>query len=253
MIAQEWIPYLIVCPLVFVAGLVDAIAGGGGLISLPAYLITGLPAHLAIATNKLSAGMGTALATWRFSRSGYIPWKLALCCVPCALVGSNLGARLALSLDDAAFKIVMLLILPFTALYVLRGKNLAAPREPYPFGKTLLLGMGAALVVGVYDGFYGPGTGTFLLLLFTGAAHLRLSEANGVTKVVNLATNISALSVFLLNGKVLLPLGLTAGCFSIAGNYIGARFFDRGGVKLVRPLIVAVLLICFVRVLCDLL
>ena len=86
--------FLIVCPLVFLAGLVDAMAGGGGLISLPAYLISGLPVHYAIGTNKLSSGMGTTLATWRFARSGYIHWKLAFFCAVCALIGSTTGAQI---------------------------------------------------------------------------------------------------------------------------------------------------------------
>ena len=106
--------FLIVCPLVFLAGLVDAMAGGGGLISLPAYLISGLPVHYAIGTNKLSSGMGTTLATWRFARSGYIHWKLALFCAVCALVGSTTGARLALLIPDAAFRVIMLVVLPLT-------------------------------------------------------------------------------------------------------------------------------------------
>ena len=89
--------YLIVCPLVFLAGYIDAVAGGGGLVSLPAYLISGLPAHYAIATNKLSSAMGTTLTTIRYARDGFIPWKQAIFCVIFALIGSSCGAELALS------------------------------------------------------------------------------------------------------------------------------------------------------------
>ena len=245
--------YLIVCPLVFLGGLVDAVAGGGGLITLPAYLIAGLPAHLAIGTNKLSACMGTSLATWRFARKGYIPWKLALPCALFALAGSSAGARLTLLIDEGVFKLVMLAVLPLTGAYVLLGKPLRAELEPFSFRKTLLLSMAAALVIGVYDGFYGPGTGTFLLLLLTAAARMKLQEANGATKLINLFTNISALVVFLFSGNVLLPLGLAAGCFGIAGNYVGARFFERGGARSVKPLMVLVLAIFFVKVLLELL
>lgn len=192
--------FLIVCPLVFLAGLVDAMAGGGGLISLPAYLISVLPVHYAIGTNKLSSGMGTTLATWRFARSGYIHWKLALFCAVCALVGSTTGARLALLIPDAAFRVIMLVVLPLTGL-----------------------------------------------------AHLTLASANGIAKVINLTTNLSALVVFFLNGKVLLLLGLVAGCFSIFGNYIGTRCFDKGGAKAVKPLMIVVLCIFFIKVLWELL
>lgn len=251
----EFVPYLIVCPLVFIAGFVDAVAGGGGLISLPAYLISGIPVHMAIGTNKLSSGMGTALATFRYARSGYVPWKLAAFCAVCALIGSACGAELALLIGDGVFKIIMLVILPLVALYVLRGKALASDTEKEPLcaWKTTAISMAVALIVGAYDGFYGPGTGTFLILLLTGPAHLCLAEANGIAKVINLSTNIAALTVYLFNGKVIFPLGLTAGCFSIAGNYIGTRFFAKGGAKSVKPIILIVLAIFFIKVLTEVL
>lgn len=243
--------FLIVCPLAFLAGLVDAVAGGGGLISLPAYMISGLPVHYAIGTNKLSSGMGTAIATWKFSKNGYILWKPALICSVCALIASNLGARLGLLLNDYIFKILLLIILPLTALYIFKSRSLESEKEPYPPSKTLYLSMAVASIIGVYDGFYGPGTGTFLILLLTGMAHMKLSEANGVAKVINLTTNFSGLSVLLLHGKVLILLGLVAGIFSIIGNYIGTRFFERGGVKFVKPMILIVLIIFFVKVLVE--
>lgn len=247
------LPFFIVCPLTFLGGLVDAMAGGGGLISLPAYLIAGLPAHMAIGTNKLSSGMGTTLATLRFAKSGYIQWGRGLLCALCAVVGSSLGARLALLLDDTVFKALMLVVLPLTALYVLRARSLDQVRPPLSWGKTTAIAMVVALVLGVYDGFYGPGTGTFLILLLTGLAHLSLTDANGTAKVINLTTNLSALAVFLFHGKVLLPLGLAAGCFSILGNYLGTRFFDQGGSRVVKPVMLGVLGVFFLKVLSDLL
>lgn len=245
--------FLIVCPLVFLAGFVDAVAGGGGLISLPAYLISGLPAHYAIGTNKLSSAMGTAIATAKFAKNGYINWKTALICSACALVASNLGARLGLLLEDEIFKIILLIIVPLTAIYLLTHKVIETEREPFSTYKTLAISFVIALVIGVYDGFYGPGTGTFLILLLTSMAHMTLSQANGIAKVINLTTNLSALSVMLINDKVMIVLGLVAGVFSIAGNYIGAKFFDRGGAKFVKPLIIVVLVIFFVKVLLEVL
>ncbi|MDY3993244.1 MAG: TSUP family transporter [Evtepia sp.] len=245
------VQFFIVCPLVFLAGFADAVAGGGGLISLPAYLMAGLPVHTAIGTNKLSSAMGTAMAVGRFSRQGYIPWKGAALYVACALVGSAGGARLALLLDDEVFRTVMLVILPLTALYLLRSRRFGQAQAPYPPPKTLAIGVGIALGVGVYDGFYGPGTGTFLLLLLTAAAHMSLENANGIAKVINLTTNLTALVMFWVNGKVLLPLGLTAGVCSVAGNYLGTRFFDKGGAKAVKPVMLAVLAVFFIRVLTE--
>lgn len=243
-------PYLIVCPLVFLAGFIDAIAGGGGLISLPAYMIVGLPAHIAIGTNKLSAAMGTAIATYRFGKSGYIKLKLALICAGFAIIGSTIGANIALLINEYMFKIIMLIILPVTAFYLIRSKNFDKSNEtiPYSYTKTILLSLPISFVVGIYDGFYGPGTGTFLLLLFTGLAHMNLNMAAGTTKAINLVTNVTAIVVFILNGTILYPLGIVAGLFSIAGNYIGTKFFSQKGAKFVKPVIIVVLSIFFIKV-----
>ena len=139
--------YLLLCPLVGIAGFVDAIAGGGGLISLPAYLIAGIPVHNALGTNKLSSTMGTTAATVRYARSGFIPWQQALLCVLFALAGSSLGAKLALTIPTRTFSILMLVILPLTACYLLRSQGLTQEREPYPFRKTLLISLPIALVL----------------------------------------------------------------------------------------------------------
>ncbi len=246
---MSWTQYLIVCPLVFLGGFVDAIAGGGGLISLPAYLIAGLPVHMSIGTNKISSAMGTTLTTWKFWKAGYIKPKLCLLCAVFALIGSAGGANLALLVSDRVFKIILLFVLPLTALYVFKSKAMdTAGKEPLPPGKTAAIASVLALVIGVYDGFYGPGTGTFLLLLLTGLAHMSLNDAAGTTKVINLSTNVAALVTYLVNGQVWLPLGLTAGLFGIAGNYMGARSFVSKGSKIVKPLIAVVLAIFFIRV-----
>ena len=246
---MSWTQYLIVCPLVFLGGFVDAIAGGGGLISLPAYLIAGLPVHMSIGTNKISSAMGTTLTTWKFWKAGYIKPKLCILCAVFALIGSAGGANLALLVSDRVFKIILLFVLPLTALYVFKSKAMdTAGKDPLPPAKTALIASALALVIGVYDGFYGPGTGTFLLLLLTGLAHMSLNDAAGTTKVINLSTNIAALVTYLVNGQVWLPLGLTAGLFGIAGNYMGARSFVSKGSRIVKPLIAVVLAIFFVRV-----
>lgn len=245
--------YLIICPLVGLAGFVDAIAGGGGLISLPAYLIAGLPTQAALATNKMSACMGATIAAGKYAKSGFIPWKTAIPCVLFAMLGSNLGAQIVLLIDDYYFKRLMLVILPLTALYIYRNKVMAQERPALPFWQTAIIGSTVSFAIGIYDGFYGPGTGVFLILLLTSLAHYGLKEANGLCKAINWTTNVSSLAVFLMNGRVLLPLGLTAGLFSIAGSYLGARTFEKKGAQSVKPLMLVVVAIFFVKVLLEIL
>lgn len=251
---MSWLTFVIVCPLVGLAGFVDAIAGGGGLISLPAYLLTGIPTHMAIGTNKLSSGMGTLVATAEFARSGYIRVKLALLAVICAIIGANFGSHLALMLSDHWFRLFLLVVLPLTALYLLWHKSALATTPTIalsPQKTTVYTGL-IAVVLGAYDGFYGPGAGTFMLLALTAIAHLPLHDAAGTTKVINLTTNLTSLVVFLFNGKVYLLLGVTAGAFSILGNHLGATYFKHFGGRGARPLILLVLTIFFGKTLWDL-
>ena len=244
--------YFIICPLCFLAGFVDSIAGGGGFISLPAFLFAGLPVHAAIATNKLQATMGTAVATLRYALAGYLARGSAAIGVSCGLLGSALGARLALATNDFAFRIIMLAILPIAAIYVLRTKDLGKNAEkPLPPSQALSLIATIALVIGVYDGFYGPGTGTLLMLLLTVWARQNLQQATGTTKAINLATNVAALAIFLWKGAALIPLGLTAGLFSICGNWLGAHFFTQKGTRIARPIILTVLVLFAIKLVTD--
>lgn len=245
--------YLIICPLVGLAAFVDAVAGGGGLISLPAYLIAGLPVHYAIGTNKLSACMGATVSAGKYAKAGFIPWRTAIPCVIAAMFGSSLGAKLALLVSDYYFKRLILVILPLTAVYILKDKSMSADKEPLPFWLECGIGSLVSFVIGIYDGFYGPGTGVFLILLLTGLAHFNLKQANGLSKAVNWMTNVSALAVYLLNGKVMIGIGLAAGMFSLVGGYLGARTFEKKGAQTVRPLMLIVLTIFFVKILTEIL
>ena len=183
-----------------------------------------------------------------------MPLKLSACGIIFAMLGSSLGARTALLISDHAFKILMLFILPVTAIYVFKSQNLLTEeKDSSPITtRTYIICVLVAFFLGFYDGFYGPGAGTFMLLLLAGAAKLSVQKANGVTKAINFATNIAAIAVYFMNGKVIFIVGATAGLFSIAGNYIGARFFEKGGAKAVRPVILVVLSLFFVRVIYDL-
>ena len=250
--------YLIVCPLVFLAGFVDSIAGGGGLISLPAYIIAGVPAHFAIGTNKLSSTLGTSISTCRYLKQGYLKGKQLILPVVCAcftaLAGSYLGSSFSMMVSDTVLKHMMMVVLPIVAFYVLRNKNMGAETEQQalPVRAMLCISMAVAFVIGMYDGFYGPGTGTFLILIFMGLAHMTSMEAAAYTKIVNLSSNIASLVTFLVSGQVILPLGLAAAVFSIAGHYTGAGMVLKNGTKIIRPIILVVLALLFIEIVFNL-
>lgn len=243
--------FIIVCPMVFLAGFVDAIAGGGGLISLPAYLIAGVPAHMALGTNKMSSMMGTAIATGRFAKNGYIQFKKVVWFIVAALIGSSIGSNLTLLVSDKILQYMMIVILPIVAFYVMRNKKMGddSLAGTLPERKSFLIALASALIIGIYDGFYGPGTGTFLLLVLTGAARYTMKEAAGTTKAINLSSNVAAFVTFVIHGKIIYTLGLAAAICSILGNYIGSGLVMGNGQKIVRPLILVVLAILFVKIL----
>lgn len=241
--------FLIVCPLIFLASFVDAVAGGGGLISLPAYFLAGVPIHNAIATNKLSSAAGTCISTWRFCKNKYADLCLAIPSVLVALAGSALGANIALITSDKILKITLLAVLPVAAFYVFRSKDMERKSSVPIKGKAkYAIVITASFVIGAYDGFYGPGTGTFLILIYTGMARMDIKTAAGNTKLVNLASNMAALATFLLHGKIIFPLGLAASVFSIAGHYLGSGMVMKNGTKIVRPIILAVLALLFIKI-----
>ena len=242
--------YLIVLPGVFLAGLIDSIGGGGGLISIPAYLMAGLPPHLAIGTNKLSAGFGTMLSTWRFYREGLMDLKLALPSIVCAFIGSALGSRLSMLVAEGILEKVMYVILPIAAIAVL-NKDAFSDRsasEELPRKKIVIISCIAALLIGCYDGFYGPGTGSFLIIAFTVLGKMDVTHANAQAKAINVTTNITSMAVFLIGGQVILPLGIAAAALNMLGNYIGSSLAIKNGAKITRPVIIIVLVLLFINV-----
>ena len=243
--------FLIVCPMLFLAGLVDAIGGGGGLISLPAYLLAGVPVHQAVATNKLSNSCGTALVTFRFIKNKLINFKLAVPSVIAAIIGSSIGANISLSLEEATMENILLFVLPMAAFIVL-NKHLfhdnGSEQIKLDF-RTYVTAILSAFFIGGYDGLYGPGTGTFLIIAFTVFAKMSIGSSNAHSKIINLTTNITSLVIFILNGQVIFVLGLAAALCNMAGGYIGAGLAMKKGAGIVKPIILFVLFLLLLKIL----
>lgn len=248
--------YLIVCPLVFLGGFVDSIAGGGGLIALPAYLLAGLPTHYAMGTNKTAMSCGTLASALNYFRAGQIDLKVGILAAAGSFLGGAVGSSFALLITESTLKLILLAILPAVALFLLLKRNFGtggrAPEErsgARPAVLALLIG----LIIGCYDGLIGPGTGTFFILAFTAALGFDLLKSSGCAKVANLSSNVASMIVFLRDGKVLLPLAVPAALFAIGGHWCGAKLAISGGSRYVRYMIFFVIGFLFLKTAFDLL
>jgi len=241
------------CPLVFLAGFIDSAAGGGGLITIPAYMLTGMPAHLVFGTNKLSAAIGTTVAAGRFVKNKAIDVRTAVISGIVSLIGAAIGSQLALLLDDRTFRLVMIIAVPCVALFLLIRKDRAyeGGHENLSPGKSAVLASVIGFSIGLYDGIIGPGTGTFAIIAYNTFMKYDYKTASGNAKILNLASNVASLFTFALAGNVLFVIGLPAAVFGVAGNYIGSGFAIRKGAKFIRPMLFIVLGMLLIKVIYD--
>ena len=226
------------------AGFIDSIAGGGGLISLPAYYLY-LSPHLAAGTNKVSASIGAIASVLRYSRSKNIDWLPALLATAGTIPGAYFGAQALKAIDERIILKAMIVLLPLLCVFLIfrRGaiqRVKSVGKWKYPVYAAI------GLVVGFYDGMVGPGTGTFLILLFSGVTGMAPLMASGTAKVVNLASGLSSLVSFMRGSYVYWRLGMAAGAFSVAGNLIGSGLAIKRGAKVIQGVLVAVLALILV-------
>ena len=243
---------LILCPLIFLAGFIDAIAGGGGLISLNSYQAVGIRDQYALGTNKFSSLVGCTVASVNYIRTGNIHLPSLIPSVICALTGSFFGSKVALGLSGRAFNLIMLIATPVVALLVFFKKDYS-PRSQKTRSTASYVFLGAliGLVVGFYDGFYGPGAGMFMQFGFIMIAGLEIKKACGNARIVNWSSNLAALFNFVRYGYVVYEIAIVCALFSILGNFIGSRLAIRKDVKIVRPAMLIVTGLLFVKLVID--
>lgn len=214
--------YLI--PLAFVAGVVDAIAGGGGVFTVPALLYSGLPPALVLGTNKVVSTCGTTAATWTFWKSGNANPAFLKFTIPCAAVGALIGASVASSIPASVMRpMIAWGIIALAIYFFLRPKLGLTGTYHDAQQNNRAATCGAVFTIGFYDGIFGPGTGTFLTTLLVRFLHMDFLRAAGNTKALNLTSNVIALGVFLWMGNVVFSFGIPMALANIAGGFIGAR------------------------------
>lgn len=234
----------------FVAGFIDAVVGGGGLIQLPALLI-GFPDRAVatlFGTNKIAALSGTSVAAWQYSRRIKFDYRFLFTVAVFAFGASICGARLVSLVRAEVLKPVILVILIVMAIYIYVKKDLGTVQgKLLPLRLKLLFGALVGGVVGFYDGFFGPGTGSFLILGFVVLVGFEFVTASAYAKVINCLTNISALMVFISQGHFILGIGLAMAAMNIAGNIVGSRMAMRKGNGFVRNVFLLVVSLLIVR------
>ncbi len=242
---------LIICPLLFMAGFIDSVAGGGGLISTPAYMLAGLPMHEVLGTNKVSAALGTGLAAGKYIKSGKVEWRTAIISSILSFAGSFAGSQIALMIDRTMLKTAFTFILPFIACFVLFNKSADSGVQKL-FGIRMYIAAGIiGFVIGMYDGLIGPGTGTFLIFAYTMVIGFDYIKAGGNAKIINLSSNVAAAASYLLAGKVMWAFVVPAAASNMLGNYLGSSYAIKHGGKAVKKMLIVVLIGIFIKLITD--
>lgn len=225
----------------FLAGLVDSIAGGGGMITIPALFLAGLPPLTALGTNKLQSLFGSLSATIAYARAGHVHLKSQWLEALLALTGGIAGALLATILPTDILKVILPFLLIAVALYFAFKPNLDNQDRARRIG-TMLFTFTIPPLLGFYDGVFGPGAGSFLMLAFVSLAGYGLLKATAHTKLLNFSSNLGSFAVFALVGAMYWKLGIIMGIAQFTGAQIGARLASKNGARLIKPLLV---IVCF--------
>lgn len=247
----DWTIILVIIAFGFLAAFIDAVVGGGGLISIPALLAIGLPPATALGTNKLASAFGSLTSALRYLRSGKVDLKIVYKLFPLSFVASICGAILAVYLPAELLKPLVIVILTCVLIYTVMKKDWGSIRTYQRLSLTkLILFVGVIMLIGFYDGFLGGGTGSFLMFAFLIIGFDFLSAA-GNAKVLNFASNFGALLLFIYLGHVNFVIGLSMAASMIVGSYVGAWFALKYGVGYVKVLFVVVTSILIVKNLID--
>lgn len=249
---------IIICPLILISGILDAIVGGGALISIPTYIAAGLPTHYAYGTNKFASFLGTFTSAFRYVKDKRFDIRSVIIFAIMCMIGSALGSNLTLYLSDIYLKYILVVVLPILIfLLVIKGnfKDLLNNNNiegKLNKNKLIILSIVFGLIMGFYGGFLGVGTTSFIILIFINIFKLTSIKACGNARIVNCCLNLVAMITFLLSGKIIFNVAIPAATCSIIGNYIGAELAIRKENKIIKPLFIIIFTILFVKIIYDL-
>lgn len=236
-----------------IAAFVDAAAGGGGIISLPAYFLAGVPAHFALGTNKFTASTGTVAASLNFFRHGKVCSKLMLIYVPITFIAAALGTKTVLLIEQSFLRPLIMVLTFIVGIYVLVSKKIGSENQfdVNNIKKSqYIIGGVFSFLFGFYDGFFGPGTGSFFILSFIFFFKMDFVLASGNAKVLNLTSNASSLLFFALDGKIYYVYSLLIP-FVVVSAILGSRLALTKGIKFIKPIFIVMSLGVSIKLLYD--
>lgn len=234
---EPWV-YPALTATAVLTGFIDAVAGGGGLIMLPALLFSGASPIQALATNKLQSVFGTAVATRNYARAGLVNWRDHKLAMALVFIGATAGVLLVQTVDTAVLSLIIPLLLISVAIYVLVSPRMTDEDAHHRLSERGYAPVGG--LVGVYDGFFGPGTGSFFTTSLVALRGYGLTRASAVTKLLNFTSNVASVLLFALGGKMLWLLGFCMAAGAMLGAWLGSQSAIRFGAKLIRPLLVTI-------------
>lgn len=239
---------LVICLTGFFAAMVDSMVGGGGLISLPALIATGIPTHLALGTNKFAASSGAISSSYTYFKSGNVNKNVIKYLFPFSVIGSIIGVNVVLGLNPDFLKVVIIVLVAVICVYTLVNKNLGLEDKYTPPTKDKYAkGVGLASALGFYDGFFGPGTGSFLIFGLIHIFGFDFKKAAANAKLLNLGSNLTAAILFLINGQVAFKYGIPMAISMIIGAKVGTLLAIKGGSKFIKPIFVIVSFVLVVK------
>lgn len=245
---------ILLCIAGFIAAFVDSIAGGGGLISVPAFMLAGLPAHMVLGTNKFSATAGSFTSSLKFIKSGKADFKLLKYLIPFTFIGAMIGVRTVLFVDQKYLNGLVLILIMFIGIYTLFSKSLGLEDKFQGLTKkNVIYGILLALSLGFYDGFFGPGTGSFLVFGFIKIFGFNFLVSSANARILNFTSNVTALVLFALSGKVNYMYGIPVAICMIIGAKMGTTVALNKGSKLIKPIFVTMSLAVAIKMLVNIL
>lgn len=245
---------IFLCSAGFLSAFVDAIAGGGGLISVPAYFIIGFPPHFTLGTNKFSSSFGSLTSTLRFAKSGKVDKNLLKILLPFVFLGAVAGVSTVLVLDPNVLKPIVLVLLVGVGIYSFFSKSVGLEDKFQGTNKkNLILGSIFAFCMGFYDGFFGPGAGSFIIFGLIGIYGFDFVRASGNAKAMNFTSNITSVILFAINGKIYYLMGIPMAIFMVLGARVGSKLALKEGAKFIKPIFVTMSLAVAAKMLYEML